>query len=77
MMSLGGRTKKFIFLHFFQKKILPLLSGLKKLNVNFVEKVMMHHYAKFERNIFKTEGIEAILKNLDDVAFWVLPVHYG
>ena len=76
-MSLGKRAQKFIFFTLFSKKILPLLSGLKKLNVNFVEKVMIHHYAKFERNIFKTEGIEAILKNLDHVAFWVLPVHYG
>ena len=58
-MSLGKRAQKFIFSHFFQKKFLPLLSGLKKLNVRSMEKVMIHQSAKFERKIFKTVGGEA------------------
>ena len=58
-MSLGKRAQKFIFFTLFSKKILPLLSGLKKLNVTLKEKVMIHQSAKFERKIFKTVGGEA------------------
>ena len=59
MMSLGKRTQKFIFFTLFSKKILPLLSGLKKLNVTLMEKVMIHPSGKFERKILKTVGGEA------------------
>ena len=59
MMSLGRRTQKFIFFTLFSKKILPLLSGLKKLNTLFVEKMTIHRRAKFQTHIFKTVGGEA------------------
>ena len=58
MMFLGKRTQKYTFFTLFSKKILPLLSGLKKLNVTSMEKVMIHQSAKFERKIFKTVGEE-------------------